>query len=133
MKDLNHKIIRPAAAFVIVYCLLFSTLVTPLAATRPANIITPESKFQPDINPAESEAQTRQKIRRDFGNIPLSFEQNIGQTESSVKFLVRSLGYTMFFTETGAVMKMRRQNGEKVSESVLQMEFGGAHKSPRIE
>src|SRR5215213_4122437 len=118
MMNLNHKTIRPTAAFGIIFCLLFSMFATPFAAAREANIFNRATRIPPAVETAQPEAQTSQNIRRDFGNIPLSFEQNTGQTDGQVKFLARSLGYTMFFTETGAVLKMRRGTGEKVSESV---------------
>src|SRR5215203_4288743 len=133
MKDLSYKTIRPTAALGIIFCLLFSMFATPFATARPANIFTRAAELQPIVETAESEARTKQKIARDFGNLPLSFEQNAGQTAGSVKFLARSFGYTMFFTETGAVIKTRHKTVEKVSESVLQIEFDGADKSPRIE
>ncbi len=133
MKDLNYKTIRIITAFGTVFCMMFSMLVTPFAAAREVKIFNRATRIQPGVNPAESESRTKQMILGDFGNLPLSFEQNSGQTAESVKFLARSPGYTMFFTGTGAVIKTRGKSGEKMSESVLQMQFDGARKSPRIE
>src|SRR5262245_45394011 len=33
-----------------------------------------------------------------YGHLPLQFEANLGQTESTVKFLARGPGYTVFLT-----------------------------------
>jgi Beta-propeller repeat len=126
MKDLNNKTIRVITTFATLFCLMFSLLATPFAATRQANIFTESTTIPTGLNLTESAAQVKQKIRRNFGNLPLSFEQNQGQTDERVKFLSRSNGYTIFFTETEAVIKTRGEN-------VLQMRFEDANKSPRLE
>ncbi len=41
-----------------------------------------------------------------YGKLPLSFEVNAGQTDSSVKFLARGIGYGIFLTKTGAVISL---------------------------
>ncbi len=38
--------------------------------------------------------------------MPLSFEENRGQTDARVKFLARGRGYTVFLTATEAVLKL---------------------------
>ncbi len=47
---------------------------------------------------------TRQQVLTSYGNLPLSFEVNQGQTDSEVKFLSRGSGYTLFLTSTEAVL-----------------------------
>src|SRR5262249_48309638 len=37
-----------------------------------------------------------------YGRLPLSFEQNVGQTAEGVDFLARGAGYTLFLTPTEA-------------------------------
>ena len=39
-----------------------------------------------------------------FGNLPLSFEENEGQTDARVRFLARGPGYRLFLTPTQAVL-----------------------------
>ncbi len=43
------------------------------------------------------------QIARNFGQIPLSFERNQGQTDSQVRFLTHSLNNTLFLTPAEAV------------------------------
>jgi len=43
-----------------------------------------------------------------FARLPLSFEENRGQTDARVKFLVRDSGYSLFLTSDGAVLKLRK-------------------------
>jgi hypothetical protein len=42
-----------------------------------------------------------------YGHLPMSFEENRGQTDSRVKFLARGAGYSLFLTPTEAVLKLR--------------------------
>ena len=43
-----------------------------------------------------------------FGQLPLSFEENRGQTDPRVKFLSRGQGYTLFLTDRDAVFSLQR-------------------------
>ena len=88
-----------------------------------------------------------------YGKLPLSFEENRGQTDSQVKFLSRSSGYNLFLTSTQAVFRFRKpdctlRNREPlgpiatVSElttdrrplttDTLRMKLGGANPAARI-
>ena len=58
-----------------------------------------------------------------YGRIPLSFEVNRGQTESSVNFLARGAGYTLFLRPTEAVFAFNPQS------KVLRMRLEGADAS----
>jgi hypothetical protein len=40
---------------------------------------------------------------KDYGNLPVAFEANQGQTDAQVRYLSRGLGYTLFLTSTEAV------------------------------
>jgi len=71
--------------------------------------------------PPVSRDRTTAEIQRDrYGELPLSFEANRGQTDPQVKFLSRGPGYTVFLTATQAVLALKkpgetgkRGNGEK--------------------
>ncbi len=47
------------------------------------------------------------QVRNVYGKLPLSFEENRGQTDARVKFLARGRGYTLFLTATDAVLKLQ--------------------------
>jgi len=53
----------------------------------------------------------------------MSFEANQGQTDSSVKFLARGPGYSLFLTQDSAVLSLRQQK----SNAVLRMKLLGAN------
>ncbi|MEE9204159.1 MAG: hypothetical protein V3U08_04010, partial [Nitrospirales bacterium] len=46
-------------------------------------------------------------VQQAYGNLPLSFEPNRGQSDKQVKFLSRGRGYTLFLTKTEAVLALR--------------------------
>ena len=48
-----------------------------------------------------------------YGNLPLGFEDNQGQTDSRVRFLSRGVGYSLFLTPTEAVLALRKGRTEK--------------------
>ncbi len=88
-----------------------------------------------------------------FGNLPLSFEANDGQTSPEVKFLARGSGYRLFLTRKGAVIQLRnverglrtrgldRRSAKTAQKSVspapqtsvLRMSLVGANEEARVE
>jgi Beta-propeller repeat len=54
-----------------------------------------------------------------YGNLPLAFEPNQGQSDSRVKFLSRGGGYTVFLTETGAVLTLQDAAGSTIRASLI--------------
>jgi len=57
------------------------------------------------LSPSSSQGpQTR--MVKNYGNLPISFEANQGQTDSEVRFLSRGKGYTLFLTPAEAVLAL---------------------------
>jgi len=50
-----------------------------------------------ESNAAKTSDDTRNQILETYGKLPLSFEVNQGQTDRSVKYLMRGSRYTLFF------------------------------------
>ncbi|MGA7963471.1 MAG: choice-of-anchor D domain-containing protein, partial [Candidatus Acidiferrales bacterium] len=81
-----------------------------------------------------------------YGNVPLSFEANRGQTDARVKYLARGKGYTLFLTPTQEVLALRRvitspekpkqiadpKAPQKYSETVLEFNLEGANPQAEI-
>jgi hypothetical protein len=67
-----------------------------------------------------------------YGKLPLSFEVNKGQTDSTVKFLSRGSGYSLFLTGNEAVLALRKP-GVRSQDSGFRRhkpgepDFGAAH------
>jgi uncharacterized protein (TIGR03437 family) len=74
--------------------------------------------------PAKITGNRKARLVEPYGNLPLSFEANHGQTDGRVQFLSRGRGYTLFLTATEAVLA---RDG-----SAVRMKFKGANPAPRI-
>ena len=70
---------------------LFLTLTLPIILSFVASTIWISAHSRPEATPSANS-----QAREAYGRIPLSFESNQGQTESSVDFLARGAGYTLF-------------------------------------
>ncbi|HET6979493.1 MAG TPA: SBBP repeat-containing protein [Pyrinomonadaceae bacterium] len=101
--------------------------------------------------PAATDA-SKAKLAERFGQLPLSFETNKGQTDSTVKFLSHGPGYDLFLTGTEAVLSLQKYQtqpidnhqppaspntpvaGTNVREgSVVRLKMIGANADPRVE
>ena len=97
-------------------------------------------------SPMPSAAYTNQS----WGQLPLSFEANEGQTDSQVEFLARGQGYTLYLKPTEAVLSLTKSSavpqilgtvndGELESSgtkaeppTVLSMQLVGANASAKV-
>ena len=93
------------------------------AAQRPEMI---SQTSQPD-------AATKARVNEMYGQLPLSFEANVGQTHPQIDFISRGNGYTLFLTPREAVLDLRatgyKQNDH---DTVLRMQFVGSETAPRV-
>ena len=68
---------------------------------RPASYLIEKPR---PLTSTDSDEAMRPRLGETFGNVPLGFEANRGQTDSRVKFLSRGGGYELFLTSREAVM-----------------------------
>jgi hypothetical protein len=61
-----------------------------------------------------------------YGNLPLSFEANQGQTDRQVRFLSRGSGYSLFLTGNEAVLSLRKGSRQSKVESRTRAGIGSA-------
>ncbi len=73
------------------------------------------------------DAATQAHLTAAYGQIPLSFEVNKGQTDPRVNFLTQGAGYTAFLTPAGAVMELQQANGGNVVTMKLRGANAGSH------
>ncbi|PYR65900.1 MAG: hypothetical protein DMF88_18185 [Acidobacteria bacterium] len=74
---------------------------------------------------ASPPAAMKDRVREQYGRLPLSFERNEGQTDPSVEFLSRGSGYTMFLTRgagtvvvlSGAVLRLTPVGGNTAARA----------------
>lgn len=110
--------------------------------TQPNSI--PATNSPARTRPIAPAAQTR--IAANFGNLPLSFEPNQGQTDAQVRFLSRTPQYNLFLTSSEAVFTLpvksaahnagrpgiRAQHSLPTSQAVLRMEIQGANPAAKV-
>jgi hypothetical protein len=89
-----------------------------------------------------------------FGNVPLQFEPNVGQTDPSALYLVHAAGGMLYFTPSGVIMSLAGIRGQGAGVStpeqtltpnltpnaqsltpdiVIRQRFVGANPAPEIE
>jgi hypothetical protein len=67
-------------------------------------------------------------LRAAYGQLPLAFEANQGQTDAGVQFLARGTGYALFLTSTEAVLHL----GQPSAEAVVTARLLGGNPSPQV-
>jgi hypothetical protein len=111
-----------------------SAPVTADAASQAA----PQADAQPLFAP--SPAQRRELVQA-YGNLPLSFEPNQGQTDPAVDFIARSAGYELFLTHTEAVMLIGSpafagrgpgSPARRSEASVIRFKLAGSNPNPGV-
>lgn len=78
---------------------------------------------------ADTPARTDTRLAEAYARLPLSFEQNEGQTDAQVAFLARGAGSTLFLTRREAVLKLGAPGREP---DVLRLRLAGGRRSPRV-
>jgi hypothetical protein len=73
------------------------------------------------------DAQSRQTLKQEYGNLPLSFEENRGQTDPKVHFLSRGNAYSIFLTNEETVLALGRDQTDAVT-----MRLAGTRAHPAI-
>ena len=106
-----------SVAMVVVACLLTSSVA--IAVPPPAAPIAPPSPATEVVPPAVQQ-------RAAYGQLPLAFEENRGQTHPTVRFLARGAGYTAFPTATETVLVWRQLASRPTLSGATGRSSGGA-------
>jgi hypothetical protein len=77
----------------------FSQAVVPATASAP-----PSQLLSSTPKPASATVQAN------YGKLPLSFEANQGQSDPQVKYLARGNGYSLYLTDSAAVLALTKAN-----------------------
>jgi hypothetical protein len=125
---------------IVSWCLSFNLLTASPAATaadarHDASLVSASSSL-PDKAQVNGVARTPlasapEPVAERFGELPLSFEANRGQTDRQVRFLSRGSGYSFFLARAGAVLTFARD--ARSDATVLRMRLAGANPNARIE
>jgi Beta-propeller repeat len=71
----------------------------------PTNALNEESHR---TNRTGFETLPRQRAADNYGKLPMSFEENVGQTDAAAKFIVRGNGYSLFLSSNQAVLSLQK-------------------------
>src|SRR6478672_3946378 len=139
-------------------------LALAILASLPAGLITYRHLSKQKLPPAETQSQNetirrskgsnlaetqegdRLRVEVGYGNLPLSFETNQGQTDPRVKFVSRAGNRTLWLTSDEAVLAVGRPprpigpdtkqaaaaKENQNAPAILRMKFVGANAHPRI-
>jgi len=66
-------------------------------------------------------------LQRNYSQLPLSFEPNVGQSDARVQFVSRGQGYNIFLTSTEAVFILHKPIAPPQTRAVLRMGLVGAN------
>src|SRR5439155_18644506 len=92
------------------FVLLFSAFIALTVPGAPRTVV--------HASPVVPAGASKLRLVKRYGELPLSFEANHGQTDSRVKLLARGSGYTLFLTGDEAVLSLKSQNpGARSQES----------------
>lgn len=95
----------------------------------------------------ENRALSKEQRLKSYGQLPLAFEANQGQTDRQVQFISRGSGYGLFLTSTEAVLALRppakhsedMRNGTALAPAsvqtqgaVLRLKLVGANATPQV-
>ena len=69
----------------------------------------PHTTAAAPVAPASpSSAAAQPQVASEYGKLPISFEPNVGQASSDVKYVARGSGYSLALSEQGALLSLRQ-------------------------
>ena len=77
----------------------------------------------------------KQRLIANYGNLPLSFEANGGQSDRQITFISRGLGFSLLLNKQGEAQLVFREKSVQANsmQSGLRMKFLGAAPAPTVE
>lgn len=109
-----------------------------MVSERPADMSVSQWVSQALLLPSTKAAAPipSSAVLANYGRLPLHFEPNVGQTHRDVKFMAQGGGYSLFLTNTEAVLRLSRahqENGQAGKTGVvLRARLEGANTKPVV-
>ena len=112
------------------------TIFLASASQEPAKFESSQNQIavESEISSGNSEdIIQKQPVAEDYGNLPLVFEPNLGQTGENVKFVSRGRGYGLFLTGNEAVLSLQNQKKtDSAKNAVVKMRVEEANPSANV-
>jgi hypothetical protein len=83
-----------------------------MAAGAESSVVLSQAAVSASPSSVVAMSVTLPTLATRYGQLPLSFEANQGQTDAQIKFLSRGNGYTLFLTPTEAVLALKNPGQE---------------------
>lgn len=136
MARLSQVSLRFAFAFIAVVLISGLQLDSHLKSSTGSSGIVPAFAATAPRLDAKDDVAARARLSRSYGNLPISFEPNQGQTAGVVQYLARGAGYTLFLTPGEMVLTLhaslpatRKAHGAPMPSTILPPSVEGAEKS----
>jgi hypothetical protein len=113
----SSRAITPATATIILALALANLPLLSIRSGALAKMPPPAASLRGGVAGLKSEdkASKPPRLAEGYGRLPLSFEENEGQTDSRVQFLSRGSGYSIFLTPTESVLVSGGQQRRRVA------------------
>ncbi|HEY6804871.1 MAG TPA: SBBP repeat-containing protein [Pyrinomonadaceae bacterium] len=115
--------LSPRSRFVSVCLITVLFVVGALLVLRKAEAKRSETKLP----------QSQTQVQKNFGNLPIGFEQNQGQANAPVRFTGRGNRYRIFLTPAEAVFAVQPKSSDSSKRAVFRMRLLGAATDPRMD
>src|SRR5262245_27508503 len=103
--------------------LLLGLIALALAACGSLERLRPRTASQAGDRSATAANSTfASRAQESYGQLPLSFEPNLGQTDKAVKFVSRGRGLNLFLTRSGAVLTAPGSRKKVQTEKTIESE-----------
>ncbi len=146
---LSGAVLRALCGLIFAGSSAISASSAPPDSLLASNIQASEAKASLVSSASYYPAGSPDSIAKRYGNLPLSFEANHGQSDARVKYISRGQGYSLFLTSSEAVLALSKSpagadvhNADKSGaatpsntsreSSVIRLRFIGANDAPEI-
>lgn len=116
-----RRITRRTIPRVMTALVLTATILLASCSTAPDRTFT---------DTREAKTATHKPAAETWGKLPLSFEENRGQTDARVRYLARGPGYTLFLTADETVLSLREPAGSAATEATTPAQSATADPKP---
>ena len=108
----THRRFSPFATRRLITVIMISVTLACLGAAvwrRGLSVSAMPGSSASGVSPANQEvdATTKERVKRQYGRLPMNFEVNQGQADDSVRFLSRGHGYQVFLTDNEAALVLQ--------------------------
>ena len=128
---------RPVISCVKSKSVLLTLLVAALLTITSVALRHVDAKRDLKATSLSTHSQSSTQVQKDYGQLPLGFEVNRGQTNDRVRYIARGNGYRLFLTQNEAVFSLQTRRTEAADSvagraQILRMRMVGSLPKPKV-